>query len=93
MDWAYMALITVVAALLLMMVQRAEAKRRRMVAGLVFLALLLIRQNAFIKGDLHEETLLAIGLGLVINAMFWLLVGRYNPVGSSDDIQVMGLDD
>ncbi len=93
MDWAYMALITVVAALLLMMVQRAEAKRRRMVAGLVFLALLLIRQNAFIKGDLHEETLLAIGLGLLINAMFWLLVGRYNPVGSSDDIQVMGLDD
>ena len=93
MDWAYVALITVVAALLLMMVQRVEAKRRRMVAGLVFLALLLIRQNAFIKGDLHEETLLAIGLGLLINAMFWLLVGRYNPVGSSDDIQVMGLDD
>ncbi len=93
MDWAYVALITVVAALLLMMVQRAEAKRRRMVAGLVFLALLLIRQNAFIKGDLHEETLLAFGLGLLVNTMFWLMVGRYNPVGSSDDIQVIGLDD
>ena len=64
MDWAYLTLITVIAVLLFMMVQRAEAKRRRMVAGLVFLALLLVRQNAFIKGDLHEETLLAFGLGI-----------------------------
>jgi hypothetical protein len=32
-------------------------------------------------------------VALVVNFLFWLLIGRYNPVGSSEDIQVLGLDD
>lgn len=93
MDWNYVALITIVVTLLLVMVQRAEAARRRLVGGFVIICLLIIRHNAFIKGDLHEETLLAFVLSLLISALFWLLVGKYNPPGDSDDISVIGMDD
>jgi hypothetical protein len=30
---------------------------------------------------------------VVVSFLFWLLVGRYNPVGTSDDIHVLGMDD
>lgn len=93
MDWGYTLLITLVDAALLLMIQRAEPKRRRLVGFFVLLGLLLVRQNAFIKGNLHEETLIAFALALLLNCAFWLLVGRYNPVGSSDDVRVIGMDD
>ena len=93
MDLNYLALISVVITLLLIMIQRAEPARRRLVAGFVFICLLIIRHNAFIKDDLHDETLLAFVLGLFLSALFWLLVGRYNPPGNSDEIRVIGMDD
>ena len=93
MNWGYVLLITMVTTLLLLIVQRTESTRRRLAAVLVALCLLVIRHNAFIKADLHEETLIAFALGLLFSGIFWLLIGRYNPVGSSDDIKVMGLDD
>jgi len=52
-----------------------------------------IRHNAFIKGDLHEETLIGFIVGFIISGLFWALIGKYNPVGSSDDIQVVGMND
>lgn len=93
MDLNYLALISVVVALLLIMIQRAEPTRRRLVAGFVIICLLIIRHNAFIKDDLHDETLLAFVVGLVLSALFWLLVGKYNPPGDSDEIRVIGMDD
>lgn len=30
---------------------------------------------------------------VVINLLFWALVGRYNPPGSSDSIKVYGMDE
>jgi hypothetical protein len=30
---------------------------------------------------------------LVLNLIFWVLIGRYNPPGSSDAIKVLGMDD
>lgn len=59
---------------------------------LLFVILLLFRHNAFLK-DFHGETALGIGIGFVVSFLFWLLIGRYNPVGSSDAIQVIGMDD
>ena len=53
---------------------------------------LLIRHNAFLKVK-HSETQAAFVLGLILSFLFWLLIGRYNPIGSSDDIQVIGMDD
>ncbi|MCY4069822.1 MAG: hypothetical protein OXG60_00835 [Chloroflexi bacterium] len=93
MDLHYLALISVLVTLLLIMVQRAEPARRRLVAGFVVICLLIIRHNTFIKDDLHDETLLAFILGLILSALFWLLVGKYNPPGTSDEIRVIGMDD
>lgn len=30
---------------------------------------------------------------LIINGLFWVLIGRYNPPKSSDEIKVLGLND
>jgi hypothetical protein len=35
----------------------------------------------------------AVVSALVINLLFWALLGRYNPPGSSDAIKVYGMDD
>lgn len=93
MDWNYVALISITAALLLVMIQRTVPNRRRLAAAFVILIGLIIRQNAFIKGDLHEETLIAAIAGFVLSGLFWLLIGRYNPVDAGDDIKVLGMDD
>ncbi len=93
MDWGYVALISITVTLLIIMVQRAEKKRRRLVASFALLCLLVIRHNAFLKGNLHEETLAALLIGALLSGIFWLLIGRYNPVGTADEIRVMGLDD
>ncbi len=93
MDWNYIGLIAITVTLLFLLVQRTEPKRRRLSIAFLVLCLLVIRQNAFLKSDLHEETLVAFILGVLLSGSFWLLIGRYNPVAADDDIQVMGLDD
>ena len=93
MDWNYVALIAVTVALLLVMIQRTEPKRRRLASCIVALCLLVIRHNAFLKGDLHDETLVACLIALVLSLLFWLLIGRYNPVKGEDAVQVLGMDD
>lgn len=93
MDLNYVVLISGVVTLLLVMIQRAEPARRRLVTGFVLICLLIIRHNAFLKGDLHDETLLAFVLSLLLSALFWLLVGKYNPPGNNDEIRVIGMDD
>ena len=93
MNIGYLALISLVVALLLVLPQRVERKRRKLALAIVLLCCLLIRHNAFLKGDLHAETLLGFLFGASLSGLFWLLVGRYNPVGSSDDIRVIGMDD
>ena len=93
MDWNYVGLITISVTLLFLLLQRTNAKRRRLPIVFVLICLLIIRQNAFLKGDLHEETLLACILAFVLGGAFWLLIGRYNPVKAEDEIRVMGMDD
>ena len=93
MDWNYLGLVSLLVALLLVMIQRTEAKRRRLAAIVVLPVLLVLRQYAFLKGDLHEETLLAFIFGVVLSFLFWLLIGRYNPVGRDSEVKVIGMDD
>ncbi len=93
MDWNYIGLIALLVATLLVMIQRTEPKRRRLAVFLVIPALLVIRQNAFLKRDLHEETLLAFIIGILLSFLFWLLIGRYNPVGADSEVKVIGMDD
>ena len=35
----------------------------------------------------------AIAAALMFNLFFWVILGRYNPPGSSDSIKVLGMDD
>ena len=93
MDWNYIGLIAVLVASLLIMIQRTEPKRRRLATIVVLPLLLVLRQYAFRKGDLHEETLIAFIIGIVLSLLFWLLIGRYNPVGSDSEVKVIGMDD
>lgn len=85
-------LLTVWFGFMIFIVQRTEARRRRTVTWLMVVLGVL----TLIWSSTREMVGLALGaliLGLVMNFLFWLLIGRYNPVGSSDDIQVIGLDD
>ena len=93
MNPGYAALISITVALLLVFIQRTEKAKRRIVWGFVLLCFLVIRHNAFLKGSLHDETLLGFVVGFALSGLFWLLVGRYNPVGTSDEIHVIGMDD
>ena len=93
MDGNYLAFVAVIMALLFVMIQRTAPERRRLTFVFVALCLLIIRHNAFLKGDLHEETALAFVLALLLSGMFWLFIGRYNPVKSDDEVQVLGMDD
>lgn len=93
MDLSYVALVSITVTLLLVLIQRTEKTKRRIVSGFVVICFLVIRHNAFVKGDLHDETLLAFAVGLLFSGLFWLLIGKYNPVGTSDKIHVIGMDD
>lgn len=92
MNTEYLLTFTVLIGLLLLIMQRTEAKRRLMVMLLLLIPAILIR-NWINYRDLEREGWVALGIALVLNLAFWWLIGRYNPVGSSDDIQVLGMDD
>lgn len=93
MDWNYIGLIAIIGTLLFVLIQRTEPRRRRLSIAFGLLCLLVIRHNTFLKADFHEETLIGFILGIVLGGIFWLLVGRYNPVAAEDNIRVMGMDD
>jgi hypothetical protein len=86
-------LLTVLAALALFLIQRTEAKRRRTALWLMGFAGLLTLYWANYR-DLGREFWLGLLVAALLNFFFWAFIGRYNPVGSSDDnIQVIGMDD
>jgi len=87
-----LVLLAIAFTLMLLLVQRAEAKRRLVVAVIMLVPAELLRRYVFYR-DVHTEAWIALIFALVFNAAFWLLIGRYNPVHSSDEIQVIGMDD
>jgi hypothetical protein len=92
MDMGITLLLTFLIGLMLFLIQRSERKRRRIVALGMLLGGELIRRYVWFRG-VHTEAWVALIAALLLNALFWLLIGRYNPVGSSDRIQVLGMDD
>jgi uncharacterized membrane protein len=93
MDTGYIALITTIVIIVLLLVQRTEKSKRRLTWSFAIMSFLIISHNTFLKSDYHEETLIAFIIGFVVSGLFWLFIGKYNPVGTSDDMKVMGLDD
>jgi hypothetical protein len=92
MDIGVTALLTVILALIFLLIQRSE-KKKRLIVIIAFLVVgELIRRYTFYRGT-HTEAWVALILALVVNLAFWLFIGRYNPPRSSDEIQVIGLDD
>jgi membrane-associated PAP2 superfamily phosphatase len=92
MDLGITALLTVIFGLIFFLIQRSE-RRRRLIVFIAFLVVgLLIRNYTFYR-NVHTEAWTALILALIINGLFWLFIGRYNPPKSSDEIQVIGLDD
>jgi peptidoglycan/LPS O-acetylase OafA/YrhL len=92
MDIGLTILLTFLFGLIALLIQRSERRRRL----LVFLSFLvvgeLIRRYAFFR-DAHTEVWVALVIALALNGLFWVFIGRYNPPGSSEEIDVIGLDD
>lgn len=92
MDFGTFLFLCVLMNIPLFIIQRSEPKKRLIVVLVMLLPLELIRRYVWYR-DVHTEAWIAFGIALVINFLFWALIGRYNPVGSSDRIKVYGLDD
>ncbi len=92
MDGGLLLLMTVSFTVVFLMVQRAEVKRRRLVIFFALLIGLVIIWYAITTGS-QREALVGFILGRILSLLFWLFIGRYNPVGSSDSIRVLGMDD
>lgn len=92
MDGAILGLLSVCFTFLFFVFQRVESKKRRIVFLLYLVLGELIRRYVVYRG-IESEATAAFILAIVLNFLFWALIGRYNPVGSSDNIKVYGLDD
>ena len=92
MDTGSLILLALSFTVLFVMVQRAEVKRKRIVRRIAILLIVFIAWYANTT-SLQSEALIGFVIAVVISFLFWLLIGRYNPVGSSDTIRVLGMDD
>lgn len=92
MNLEYLTIFTILIGLLVFFYQRTESGKRRTVLLIMIIPAVLIRNFAVYR-DMESEAWAGLFLALFINFMFWVLIGRYNPVGSSDDIKVLGMDD
>jgi hypothetical protein len=92
MNMGYLLALTIIFSALILAVQRTEPKRRSVVIIIMLIPAYLLR-NFVVYRDVVTEGWVALIVALVFNFLFWALIGRYNPVRSSDEIQVLGMDD
>lgn len=92
MDLAQVLGITALLGLLFLIIQRAEPKKR-LIVFLTFSILFALIRDWVMSRDAVKEGWVGLILAILLNFLFWVLIGRYNPVRSSDEIKVLGLDD
>ena len=92
MQVSYFLLLLFAIGFMMFLFQRTEAKKRRIVVLVMVVPCILIFNFIRYRG-LHAEAQAAFVIALVVNVFFWLFIGRYNPPKSSDEIQVLGMDD
>jgi hypothetical protein len=92
MNIEYLIILTILFTFLMLVIQRSESAKRRVVL-LIMVPLFILIRNFVVYREVESEAWAALGIAFVLNFLFWLLIGRYNPVASSDDIRVLGLDD
>ena len=91
MNWSAFLVLMVVFGGLMLIVQRAERKRRLFTLIVMLVGAELVRRYLVYRGW-DTEGQLAVLAALILNGLFWLLIGRSNPPKSSDEIQVLGND-
>jgi asparagine N-glycosylation enzyme membrane subunit Stt3 len=92
MNWQAYLILTTVLGILLLIEQRADPSSRKAVRYFTYFSLLLLAIYVWWYGSFREAGLALISAGLFAG-LFWLVVGRYNPASSSEDIRVLGMDD
>ena len=93
MNWGAFLLLSGFIILALLLVQRTESKRRRLAIILTVIVGFLLWYWSGIR-ELRSEFGYSLLCGGLFSGLFWVLIGRYNPVADSDEtIQVLGMDD
>ncbi len=92
MDRQALFVLSLIITLIFFFIQRADPSRKKAVEYFGWFVGMLIVVYVWWYRTLWEAVL-GLLIALVLNGLFWVLIGRYNPVSSSDDIRVMGLDD
>lgn len=92
MDVGVLLLLTLFISGMVFIVQRSEPKRRLLVTVIMLIPAELIRRYVYYRNT-HTEAWIALVVGLVLNFLFWVLIGRYNPMHTSDEIKVIEMDD
>jgi Ca2+/Na+ antiporter len=92
MDTESVVVLTIALGLIFLIIQRTETKKRRIVIYVMSIILLVVLWYVATI-QIWGSAIVALLLALFLNYLFWLLIGRYNPVGSSDNIHVLGMDD
>ena len=93
MDWSQFFIVFIVFSVLWILAQRISTRHQRMFR--IFIILFAIAWMSMRLNLFFWELILGISASLVMSFLFWLLIGRYNPVGNRDEegIKVFGLDD
>ena len=92
MDGGIVGLMVLSWGAIFLIIQRTEVKKRRGVGMFLALIGLIIIWYVVTRG-VWGEGIVGLLIALFINYLFWVLIGRYNPVGNSDNIRVLGMDD
>jgi hypothetical protein len=92
MNTGYFITFIILISLLMLIVQRTETAKRRLVLIIMILPAILLRNFALYR-EVETEALTAFWVALFLNFLFWLFIGRNNPVRSSEEIKVLGMDD
>lgn len=93
MNTSNLTVLAVIFTAVLMLVQRTERRRWWLTALILIVPVgFLTYRWAIYRGQI-TETLTALGIAAVLNALFWLVYGRRHPPLSSDDIRVIGMED
>jgi hypothetical protein len=84
--------LTIIMSFLILLIQRTERKARRLIIILTLVPSFFLF-DFILRRNVEKEGVTALFLSLFLNSLFWVLVGRYNPVPNSDEMKVLGLDD
>ena len=93
MDWSQFFIVFIVFSILWIVSQRVADRHRRQFR--IFIILFGMFWAAWRIQQFTWEMILGFIASLFVSVLFWLLIGRYNPVGNADEenIKVYGLDD